>query len=94
METAIERGGDADYWFDLAFFPKKSAGEMIGADPRLNAIQALKQGRSFHRMGRGNDYFLTGTIDVDVVLADIVSILHPTVLPNHSLVFLKRTPAE
>lgn len=37
----------------------------------------------------GNDYWESGTIRADVILADLIHIFHPTVLPNHSLVYFQ-----
>ena len=37
----------------------------------------------------GNNYWEHGYVRPDIVLADIVRILHPQILPNHSLVFYK-----
>lgn len=95
LEVALERGANADYWLDLVFFPdNETAADYLAADPRLAALSALEAGNTFHRVGpRGADYFLHGAIDVDLMLADVVSILHPELLPaDHALQFLTRIP--
>lgn len=96
LETVIEEGANADFWFHMAWFPKEqTAQDFIAADPRIEPIRAMKEGNTFHRFGpRQLDYFYHGAIQPDVMLADIVSILYPELLPDHELVFLQRIPAE
>ncbi len=94
LETALEQGGDADFWFGMHYLPSQAnAAEFIEADPLNAEFSALGEGRMFHRFGpRGEDYFVTGGLLVDVLFADIVSILHPEQLPEHDQVFLQRIP--
>ena len=94
LETAIEQGADADFWFGMHYVPsQQDAAEFIAADPLNENFTALGDGRMFHRFGpRGEDYFVTGGLLVDVLFADIVSILHPDLLPDHAPVFLQPVP--
>lgn len=95
-ETVVEQGSDADFWFHLAFNPRQqTAAEFIEADPRAESIQALKAGNAFHRYGaRGQDYQYNGQLNPDMVLADLISILHPELMPDHELAFLQPIPGE
>ena len=94
LETALEQGGDADFWFGMHYLPsQQNAAEFIDADPLNESFSALSEGRMFHRFGpRGEDYFVTGGLLVDVLFADIVNILHPDLLPDHDQVFLQSVP--
>lgn len=94
LETAIEQGADADFWFGMHYVPsQQDAAEFIAADPLNENFTALGDGHMFHRFGpRGEDYFVTGGLLVDVLFADIVSILHPDLLPDHAPVFLQPVP--
>ena len=38
----------------------------------------------------GSDYFETAVVRPDLVLADLVSVLHPEVLPNHQTFWYRR----
>ena len=38
----------------------------------------------------GNDYYETAAADPDVVLADLIKILHPDLLPDHTLVYYRQ----
>jgi iron complex transport system substrate-binding protein len=79
----------------MAYLPtEQSAAEFIASDPINGEFQALQAGNMFHRFGRDEDYFRTAAIQVDELLADMVSILHPDLLPDHEVVHLKRIPGE
>jgi iron complex transport system substrate-binding protein len=96
LEKFLDAGADADYWMDLAFFPKhKTGADYIAGDERLVGLSALKAGKTFHRVGaRGSDYFLNGALDVDLMLRDMVNLLHPELLEStDELQFIKRVPA-
>ena len=95
-ETVVDQGSDADFWFHLAFRPQQqNAAEFVEADPRAESIQALSAGNAFHRYGpRGQDYSHGGQINPDMVLADLISILHPDLMPDYELVFLQPIVVE
>lgn len=95
LERFLEDGAAADFWLDLTFFPShETAGGYIDADPRLATLGPLAGGGTYHRVGpRGTDYFLNGALDVDLMLADMISILHPDLLPDHELAFLAHVPS-
>lgn len=95
MELAIEAGKNADYWFNLAYTPsEETAAEFIASNPLNGQFTAMTKGNAFHRFGRAEDYFSTGAVRADQLLMDVVSMLHPDLLPDHALVFLKRIPAQ
>ncbi|MEZ4728634.1 MAG: ABC transporter substrate-binding protein [Caldilineaceae bacterium] len=95
VEVALEAGADADYWFSMAYLPTEAtAADFIATDPINGEFQALRAGNMFHRFGRDEDYFRTPAIRVDELLADIVSILHLDLLPDHELIHLERVPGE
>ncbi len=97
LETALEHAEDAEFWFELAFRPRATnVPEYLVRNPLNSSFPALEQGNAFHRYGRAVDYHSTGAVRVDILLKDIISILHPDLLPAHQLVFLDRieTAAE
>lgn len=90
LERFLDIGADADFWLDLTFFPEhETTADYVRADQRLSSLRPLADGATYHRVGkRGMDYFLNGAVDVDLMLADLVSVLHPDLLPDHELAFL------
>ncbi len=97
VETALEHGQGAEYWFDMAYIPsERTVPEFLERNPLNGDFAPMTAGNAFHRYGRASDYHSTGAVRADVLLKDIVSIIHPGLLPNHRLVFLDRieTAAE
>ena len=97
VEVALEYAEGAEYWFELAFRPKEqNVAEYLVRNPLNGSFSPLIEGHAFHRYGREVDYHSTGAVRVDILLKDIVSIIHPDLLPTHQLVFLDRieTAAE
>lgn len=94
LESFLRDGADADFWLDLTFFGSGATkAEYLEGDPRLDALNPLHDGRVFTRVGRrGADYYLSGAVHADLMLADAVSILHPELLPDHELQFLADIP--
>jgi iron complex transport system substrate-binding protein len=94
LEQAVEIGADADFWFLQSYDPvETTAADFIAANPQNAQFPALERGDAFHRFGRSEDYFNSGAVYADELLADMVSILHPELLPDHELVWLERVPA-
>jgi iron complex transport system substrate-binding protein len=86
-EMALDRGLDAPVWLitfdathrnDLAF--------RIWNDPRLRDFRSLRE----NFPGLSNPYWDQGLPNPHLLLADVVRILHPELLPNHDLVFFRR----
>lgn len=95
LEVALEQAADADYWFSMAYLPtEETAADFIASDPLNAEFAALEAGNMFHRFGRDEDYFRTPSIRVDQLLADMVSILHPDLLPDHDVIHLERVLGE
>ena len=91
VETALELGQEAEYWFDLAYIPsERNVPEFLERNPLNGEFAPMISGNAFHRYGRASDYHSTGAVRADILLKDIVSIIHPGLLPDHQLVFLDR----
>ncbi len=90
LEQAIATGADAGFWYHQAYDPSaETVDEFIALNPQNANFEALAGGRTFHRFGRSEDFFATGGVRADWLLEDIVSLLHPDLLPGHELRFLK-----
>ncbi len=93
VEAVFEKGINADVWINTGAW--KKVADALAADPRLAQIKALKQGRMFNnnrRLNRwgGNDFWESGIICPDRVLADLIRIFHPRLLPRHRLYYYRR----
>jgi iron complex transport system substrate-binding protein len=89
LEEAVATGAEADFWYHQAYDPEASTvDEFIALNPQNASFAALEAGRTFHRFARSEDFFATGGVRADWLLQDMVSILHPDLLPGHTLRFM------
>ena len=94
FETAYEAGIEAEVWFPLVYGISTLEG-LAASDERYVDFGAFQTGAVYNTDGRvnangGNDYFENGVNEPQVVLADLIAILHPAVLPEHTLVYLRK----
>jgi iron complex transport system substrate-binding protein len=66
--------------------------DALAADPRYGELAAMGAGRTFTANraigpGGGNDFYERGVTRPDLVLADLVAILHPELAPAHESTF-------
>ena len=93
FEAVIEKGLQADYWFNQSV-SWLTAEDVLAADPRYSNFLAFQQGQVYNNNARlnetgGNDYNESGHSHPEVILADLISILHPELLPEHDLVYYR-----
>ncbi len=94
IEEVVSRGAAADVWINLGFGWRGRA-DAAAADPRFAALRAFRSNAMFNndrRMGAsgGNDYWESGVSRPDLVLADLISIFHPHLVPDHRRVYYRR----
>jgi iron complex transport system substrate-binding protein len=95
-ELVLDRGYDADVW-PYADPSWKRVQKLIDADSRLAKFRAVRDGRVYGigsppTPGVMNDYYAATHAFPDRVLADLVAILHPEVLPGHALRYFRLLP--
>ena len=93
FEAVYARGRAADFWFDQSVSWQTGA-DVLAADVRYQNFAAFAPGRVYNNNARlnptgGNDYNESGLVNPDLVLADLVSILHPYLLAEHELVYYR-----
>ncbi len=96
FETVFDRAYDAQFWFN-AGFSWSTLRDARAEDSRYARLLPFQAANAFANDLRvnatgGSDFFETAVIRPDLVLADLVSVLHPELLPNHQLVFYRRLP--
>jgi iron complex transport system substrate-binding protein len=92
-EYVLEMAQEADYWLGASDF--KTLTEMKNADPRYAHFVAFKKGNVYtytHKKGPtgGLEYFELGYLRPDLILQDLIKILHPDLLPDYSLYFYSK----
>jgi iron complex transport system substrate-binding protein len=91
FETVLEVAGAADCWIGPGQYASLS--EMLAANPHYQKFKAFQQGRVFtFKKGAtgGIIYYESAPNRPDLVLKDVVKILHPALLPNHELYFFEK----
>lgn len=93
FEAVLDKGIEADYWFDQSV-GWLTARDILASDSRYEKILAYQRGQVFNNNARlsaggGNDYNEGGLANPDVILADLISILHPELLPGHTPVYYR-----
>ena len=94
FEDVFERAAKADYWLNVSQ-SWQTLNDVITEDSRYGDFQAVKKGNVYNNNARlnengGNDYWETGISNPDIVLADLIKIIHPELLPNHKLFFYQK----
>ena len=93
IEVVYERALDADVWLNTGVW--RRVGDALSADPRFGILPALKIGQLYNNDNRlnqwgGNDFWESGMLHPEIVLADLIAIFHPDLLPTHELVYYRR----
>jgi len=94
FESVFEQAADADFWVNAGFFWFTQA-DAMAEDARFEEFAAFQNGRVYTNNGRvnangGSDYFEAGVTNPDLILADLVYIVHPDLLPDHELYFYRQ----
>lgn len=93
FESVFDKAHQADYWIGTANFSSLAA--LAEADSRYTRFEAWKNGNVYTYTARigatgGNEYLELGYSRPDIVLADLIKILHPERLPDHELYFYEK----
>jgi iron complex transport system substrate-binding protein len=93
FEVVYEKAVDADYWLNPGQW--KSLKDGIAMDERFAQFQAFQQGNVYNNNARvneygGNDYWESGLARPELVLADLIKIFHPELMPEHEFVYYKQ----
>jgi len=95
LEAQITRAGNADIWINGGGWPNLNA--MVTDEPRYGVFKAYRTGqvwvyeRRLNAAG-ANDYWSRGVSRPDLILADLVKIFHPAVIPQHELQWYMQVP--
>jgi iron complex transport system substrate-binding protein len=95
FEGVYARAHQAPFWINVA--DTRSLAALAAADNRYRRFRAWQQGQVYTytnktNPGGGLEYLELGYARPDLVLADLIKILHPELLPDCSLYFYQRLP--
>ena len=94
IESVIDIMQDSDYWLSPS---ANSMKELKNADKHYKIFKAFKTGKVFNYTERVNangfnDYWESGVMNPDIILSDIIHILHPDLLEDYKLYYYKQLP--
>ena len=97
FEQVLEKAVNADFWLPTTYW--LTTADALKEDERYAKFKAFQTGQIYNNnvrisSGGGNDFYESGTAHPDVVLADLVKIFHPDLLPEHTLVYFQILPTS
>jgi iron complex transport system substrate-binding protein len=93
FETVAPEALTADYWLNVGYVDTKA--DIAAKDQRFTSFNPFKTDRVYNNNKQvndigSNDYWESGAVKPQLVLADMIRILHPELLPDHSLMYYKQ----
>ena len=94
-EFVLDRAAEAEVWIGSADFSDIKT--MGSNEPRYRNFQAWKTGQIYTYTAKkgatgGLEYFELGYVRPDLILKDLIKILHPALLPEYELYFYQKLP--
>ncbi len=91
FEVVYEAGLDADVWVPH-LFGVNTLDDLLAQDSRYADFAPVTNGTVYNSSARvnangGNDYYESGLANPHRILADLIYILHPDLLPEHELYY-------
>jgi iron complex transport system substrate-binding protein len=93
FEAVAPEALTADYWLNVGYVDSKK--DITAKDVRYGSFHAFKTGAVYNFNKKvndlgSNDYWESGAVNPQRVLADLIRILHPGLLPKDTLVYYKQ----
>jgi len=94
FEVVYEKAHNADYWLPMRN-EWHALADVIRTDDRYKDFAVFKSGLVYNANARlnekgGNGYWESGLLEPHLILADLIHVLHPDLLPKHALKFYKK----
>jgi len=92
VETVLKNFSQTDFWLNCNF---KSIKELVNADSKHGLFRPvkLKQVYNFNKRllpSTANDFWESAVARPDLLLSDVIAILHPELLPGYELVYAEK----
>jgi len=92
FESVLNNFVAADYWFGVSCYTLKELKEL---EARYDYFTAYKKQQVYHFDKRrnekgGSDFWESAIARPDLLLADVIKILHPELLPEHELFYTEK----
>ncbi len=96
FEAVVSKAYDATVWINAGYL-WNTMRDLVKEDARYARMNPYVTGNVFGNDKRvndtgGSDYFETAVVRPDLVLKDLVSVLHPELVPDHSRIWYRQIP--
>jgi iron complex transport system substrate-binding protein len=93
FEVVYEVGLTADVWVNPG--AAKSKEDILAKDSRFKDFEPFETGRVYNNNKRtndsgGNDFWESGVVHPEMLLADLIKIFHPDLMPDHELYYYQK----
>lgn len=91
FETVYNQGDEADYWRIVNSYPGTFSYEALKEqDSRYADFRAFREKGIFYCNMKDTPFYESMPTEPEVVLADLLHIFHPDLLPDHTPVYYAR----
>jgi iron complex transport system substrate-binding protein len=96
FESVLNNFVAAAYWFGAPYYTLE---EVKSADARYTYFAAYKKQQVYHFNKRrtpsgSSDFWESAIARPDLLLADVIKVLHPELLPEHELFYTEKLPEK
>lgn len=96
LEWLLSKFSESEYWLNCGDF------SMDNWDNRLRHLKSVQNGNVYHFMKRSkrdggigiSDFYESAVAHPDIILADVISIIHPQLLPSYERVYADKCEEE
>jgi iron complex transport system substrate-binding protein len=93
LEEVYTQALSADYWLNPGEAASKTV--ILSVDERFGKLPCFEEDRVFNNNNflnnsGGNAFYEAGVVEPDIILSDLIYILHPQLLPSHTLKYYKK----
>ena len=92
-ERVFRKAADTDIWINPSFY--QSLNELYAADQRFQKFHAAQSGHVFNNtkqrtVSGGNSFWERGIVHPDDVLADMIKVFHPELMPDWEFIYYQQ----
>ena len=93
VEAVYEKAYNADFWIGTSSL--ESLSDLKSQDDRYAQYKAFRENKVYNynkkkSLGEGIDFFESGYSRPDLVLADLIKVLHPELLPAYETIYFQK----
>ncbi len=93
FETALEKASEANYWLNPGM--ATSIEDIASRNELYKDFISIESGKVYNNNKRvsengGFDFWESGVINPHILLADLIKIFHPDLLPKHELYYYQK----